>query len=205
MNGRDRDAALQLTPELREISEGLAVYERLLRRWQSKINLVGRSTLDAIWTRHFADSVQLARFANLDARWADLGSGAGFPGLVLSMLQRFRGVGEMHLIESDSRKAAFLREVSRETGAHAHVHNTRCEDILPEIGPNVLVSRAMADVGTLCRHAQPFVEKGAVGLFLKGRDVGAELTAVSIPSNFSIEIAPSKVDAAGAIVQVRLI
>ncbi len=205
MNGKDRDTALQLAPELRDIEEGLAVYERLLRRWQSKINLVGRSTLDGVWTRHFADSGQLAHFADLSERWADLGSGAGFPGLVLAMLQRFRGVGEMHLIESDSRKAAFLREVSRETGASAFVHNTRCEDILAEIQPDVLASRAMADIGTLFRYTRPFVEKGSVGLFLKGRDVGAELTAAAIPSNFSVQTAPSKVDPEGVVVQVRLV
>lgn len=205
MNGKDRDNALQLAPELRDIAEGLAVYERLLRRWQSRINLVGRSTLDDVWTRHFADSGQLAQFADLSDRWVDLGSGAGFPGLVLAMLQQFRGVGEMHLIESDSRKAAFLREVSRETGTNAIVHNARCEDILAELQPDVLVSRAMADAGALFRHARPFVEKGSVGLFLKGRDVGAELTAAAIPSSFSVVIAPSKVDAEGAVVQVRLV
>lgn len=201
----DRAAALQIAPGLRNIAEQLSVYEHLLRRWQPKINLVGRSTLETVWTRHFADSAQLAEFADLGGRWVDLGSGAGFPGMVLALLQRFRGVGEMHLIESDSRKAAFLREVSRETGAGALVHNARCEDVLGELQLAVLTSRAMADTATLFRYARPFVEKGAVGLFLKGRDVGAELTAASISSNFSVQIARSKVDAEGAVVQVRLV
>jgi len=201
----DRDKALAIAPELRDIAPQLARYEQLLRRWQQKINLVGSSTLDAVWTRHFADSAQLSSFADLSGQWVDLGSGAGLPGLVLSQLQRFRGVGEMHLIESDSRKAAFLREVSRETGANAIVHNARCEDVLADLKPTVLVSRAMADIATLVRYARPFVENGTVGLFLKGRDVGAELTAASIPSNFSTVLAPSKVDPNGAIVQVRSI
>jgi len=205
MNSEDRAVALGIAPGLEDIAERLAVYDQLLRRWQPKINLVGRSTLNAIWTRHFADSAQLAEFGNLGGQWVDLGSGAGFPGLVLALLQRFRGVGEMHLIESDSRKAAFLREVSRETGANAFIHNDRCEDVLPELTPSVLTSRAMADIATRLQYASPFVEKGAVGLFLKGRDVGAELTRTSIPSNFSIVLAPSKVDPTGAIVQVRLV
>lgn len=205
MSIEDRERAFRIVPEMRDIADRLCVYERLLRRWQPKINLIGRSTLNAIWTRHFADSAQLAAFADLKGQWVDLGSGAGFPGLVLALGQRFRGAGEMHLIESDSRKAAFLREVSRETGADAFVHNARCEDVLIALNPSVLVSRAMADTATLWRYARPFVEKGATGLFLKGRDVGAELTAASIPSSFSIMITPSKVDADGAIVQVRLV
>jgi len=185
--------------------EVLEVYERLLVRWGRTINLVGNSTLSAIWTRHFMDSAQLAGFAQLGGSWVDLGSGAGFPGLVIALLQRFHSVGEMHLIESDARKAAFLREVSRETGARAHVHNARCEDVLPSLQPAVITSRAMADIGRLVAYAQPFVEKGALGLFLKGRDVVSELTMFPIPSNFEVVLNPSKTDPRAAIVLVRAV
>ncbi|MBX3524974.1 MAG: 16S rRNA (guanine(527)-N(7))-methyltransferase RsmG [Rhodoblastus sp.] len=202
---RDRSVALALEPGLRDIVEVLEVYERLLVRWGRKINLVGNSTLAAIWTRHFMDSAQLAGFAPLAGSWVDLGSGAGFPGLVIALLQRFHSVGEMHLIESDVRKAAFLREVSRETGARAHVHNARCEDVLPSLQPAVITSRAMADIGRLVAYAQPFVEKGALGLFLKGRDVVSELTSSSIPSNFEVVLNPSKTDPRAAIVLVRAV
>ena len=201
----DRGVALALEPGLRDIVEELEIYERLLVRWGRTINLVGNSTLSAIWTRHFMDSAQLAGFAPLAGSWVDLGSGAGFPGLVIALLQRFHSVGEMHLIESDVRKAAFLREVSRETGARAHVHNARCEDVLPSLQPAVITSRAMADIGRLVAYAQPFVEKGALGLFLKGRDVVAELTNSAIPSNFQVVLNPSKTDPRAAIVQVRAI
>ena len=197
--------ALALEPRLRDIVEALEVYERLLVRWGRKINLVGISTLAAIWTRHFMDSAQLAGFAPLAGSWVDLGSGAGFPGLVIALLQQFHSVGEMHLIESDVRKAAFLREVSRETGARAHVHNARCEDVLPSLQPAVITSRAMADIGRLVAYAQPFVEKGALGLFLKGRDVVSELTSSSIPSNFEVVLNPSKTDPRAAIVLVRAV
>lgn len=201
----DQRMALQAEPELGDIAERLEVYERLLVRWGRTINLVGRSTQSAIWTRHFMDSAQLTTFAPLSGCWVDLGSGAGFPGLVIALLQRFHRVGEMHLIESDARKAAFLREVSRETGAGAYIHSARCEDVLPTLQPDVITSRAMADLGQLFDYAQPFVEKGAIGLFLKGRDVVAELTKLSIPSSLEIVLNPSKTDPRAAIVQVRAI
>jgi 16S rRNA (guanine527-N7)-methyltransferase len=198
----DRDRALELVPALREIESQLVVYEDLLRRWQMRMNLVGRSTLSEIWTRHFADSGQLLSDAAVNKRWADLGSGAGFPGLVLSLLQG-RNEGEMHLIESDTRKAAFLREVSRETGSRAVVHNSRVEDVIGDIDPSIVTSRAMADIAILFRAARPFVEKGGAGLFLKGRDIAAELTRASIPSNFAVRLRPSKVDPASSVVLIE--
>ena len=198
----DRDRALELVPALREIEKQLMIYEDLLRRWQMRMNLVGRSTLSELWTRHFADSGQLLGDAPLGQRWADFGSGAGFPGLVLSLLQD-RNEGEMHLIESDTRKAAFLREVSRETGSRAVVHNSRVEDVIGDIDPSIVTSRAMADIAILFRAVRPFVEKGGAGLFLKGRDIAAELTRASIPSNFSVRLRPSKVDPASSVVLIE--
>ena len=202
MSIADRQRALERRPELGRVAQQLEIYENLLLRWQSSINLVGRSTLDEVWTRHFLDSAQLADLAPLDRRWADLGSGAGFPGLVIALFQQTHAAGEMHLIESDKRKAAFLREVSREIGARAHIHNERCEDVLSEIQPEVVVSRAMTDIGRLIAYAQPFVEKGGVGLFPKGRDIVVELTRASIPSNFQIVLKQSRTDPEAAIVQV---
>ena len=202
MSIADRQRALERRPELGRVAQQLEIYENLLLRWQSSINLVGRSTLDEVWTRHFLDSAQLADLAPLDRRWADLGSGAGFPGLVIALFQQTHAGGEMHLIESDKRKAAFLREVSREIGARAHIHNERCEDVLSEIQPEVVVSRAMTDIGRLIAYAQPFVEKGGVGLFPKGRDIVVELTRASIPSNFQIVLKQSRTDPEAAIVQV---
>ena len=198
----DKENALQLIPALRAISAKLDIYCELLKRWQTRINLVGGSTLDKIWTRHFADSAQLAEFVYLRRKWVDLGAGAGFPGFVLAMLQN-QNEGEMHLIESDTRKAAFLREVSRETQTPVAIHNARAENVLTELNPDVLTSRAMADMASLFQAARPFVEKGGSGVFLKGRDIGSELTAAAIPSSFSVKLFPSKIDAQGAIVLVR--
>lgn len=203
MNSTDRERALLLAPKLLEIENELAAYEKLLRKWQGRINLVSSSTLDSIWTRHFADSLQLADFGPEDRVWADLGSGAGFPGMVVALHQTKCSAGEMHLIESDTRKAAFLREVSRETGARVTIHNCRCEDLLPTIAPEVVTSRAMTNLADLIALCQPLVENGAIGLFLKGRDIGSELTVTPRNSNFSLELFPSKIDPAGSIVRLR--
>ena len=202
VSDEDRDRAIGLVPTLAVVADRLEVYAELLNKWQSRINLVGRSTLHDLWTRHFADSAQLAGIVPLAGCWADLGSGAGFPGLVLALMQD-RSASEMHLIESDARKAAFLREVSRETGAGAVVHKARCEDILAEIDPSVIASRAMANLETLWTLSAPLVEKGALALFMKGRDVASELTAASIPSSYSVTLFPSKIDAASSIVRIQ--
>ncbi len=202
VSDEDRDRAIGLVPTLAVVADRLEVYAELLNKWQSRINLVGRSTLHDLWTRHFADSAQLAGIVPLAGCWADLGSGAGFPGLVLALMQD-HSASEMHLIESDARKAAFLREVSRETGAGAIIHNGRSEDILRELSPNVVTSRAMAALAILFQQARPFVENGGVAVFLKGRDIGSELTRAAIPSNFSVSLETSLVDPDGSIVVVR--
>jgi 16S rRNA (guanine527-N7)-methyltransferase len=201
----DMERAIALVPMLGEVREQLLVYETLLRRWQTKVNLVGPSTLPRIWSRHFADSMQLAGFAALSANWADIGSGAGFPGLVLALAQRRHGAGQMHLIESDTRKAAFLREVSRETAAGVTVHNARCEDVLPLLKLDVITSRAMASLPDLLKLIRTHVENGGIGLFLKGRDVESELTKTSISSNFSVKLAPSKIDKDGVVVRISAV
>lgn len=198
-----RQNVLHAVPVLAEIEDELAIYESLLLRWQARLNLVSRSTLSDLWFRHFGDSGQLAGLAHTDVRWVDLGSGAGFPGMVISLLQSKRCAGEMHLIESDTRKVAFLREVSRETGASAVVHKARCEDILDDLAPEVIASRGMTNLKALWRLSAPLVEKGALALFMKGRDVASELTSAAIPSSFNVTLFPSHIDAASSIVRIQ--
>lgn len=204
-SGREWSKAhvLDSFPRLNPIAAELDIYSELLIRWQAKLNLVGPSTLPLIWLRHFADSAQLVEVFEPDGVWADLGSGAGFPGMVIALLQKAGG-GETHLIEADIRKAAFLREVSRETGARAIVHAQRAEGVLPTIAPAVITSRAMTSIDGLFKLSRYHVENGAVGLFLKGRDVVSELTKASIPSNFEVSLTPSRVDVEGCLVQIRL-
>lgn len=199
----DRQHALRLMNVSRETEALLAKLVELVLAWQSVKNLVGRSTLGEMWTRHVADSAQLVAHAPADARiWVDLGSGAGFPGLVVAVLLKDRPGFQMHLVESDGRKAAFLRAAAREIGAPVQVHNARIAQALPEIeGPvDVVSARALASLPELLEMSDDLLEKGAVGLFLKGQDVASELTA---DTTYSIVLKPSVTDPKSSIVIVR--
>ena len=130
----------------RETYEKLQVYHGLLLKWQRVKNLISRNSTDDIWERHFRDSAQLLEEGSDGDVWADLGSGGGFPGLVIAiLLLEFRPTATVHLIDSDHRKCAFLREVSRETGARTVVHCARIEDVIPDLDDIHIVSaRALA-------------------------------------------------------------
>ena len=190
----DRAAALRLFPISAETEARLAIYADLLLKWQKTINLVAPSTLPHLWTRHFADSIQV-QVALPEARlWVDLGSGAGFPGLVTAIILADTQDARVHLIESDRRKCAFLREVSRETGAPATIHVGRIEDVAATIADPVeaVSARALAPLPQLLAYAAPFLKKGAVGLFLKGQHIGDELTDSTITSRYEIEMLKSR-------------
>jgi 16S rRNA (guanine527-N7)-methyltransferase len=178
----------------RETVERLTIYANLLRRWQKTINLVAPSTLDDVWHRLFADSALLWADRPADARnWLDLGSGAGFPGLVLAIL----GVGgnSRHvLVESDSRKAAFLREVARETGVAVDIMCMRVENpgTRAKIGPiDCVTARALAPLPRLLELAAPYFEFSTLGLFPKGREVAAEIEEAARTWQFAYELKPS--------------
>jgi 16S rRNA (guanine527-N7)-methyltransferase len=206
----------------RETIERLATYERLLRQWQKAVNLVAASTLEDIWHRHFADSAQLVLLAPQARTWIDLGSGAGFPGLVVALMGADSGVtfpparlwGEgtarVVLIESNARKCAFLREVVREIGVGARVAvdilSTRIETAATQAslqGPDVVSARALAPFGKLIDLAAPLFASSTVGLFLKGRDVAAELEAAKGTWKFNVELAQSRAERDGRVVVVR--
>jgi 16S rRNA (guanine527-N7)-methyltransferase len=177
----DRARTLALTPVSRETAMRLDRLVALLLQWQRKTNLIAQSTIPQLWTRHVADSLQLLALAP-DARiWIDLGSGAGFPGLVLACALADKPGSMVHLIESNAKKAAFLREAIRLTGAAALVEAVRIEDIVRNQGlkADVVTARALAPLDRLLQLAYPWIERGAQGLFLKGQDVEAELTQAS--------------------------
>src|SRR5690242_8337682 len=132
----DKAEALKLTPVSRETESRLDRYIELLGQWQTKTNLVAPSTLPHLWTRHVADSLQLLSLAPDAKTWVDLGSGGGFPGIVLACALAEKPGSVVHLVERNSKKAAFLREALRITGAPGIVHATRIEDIVDSIqGP----------------------------------------------------------------------
>jgi 16S rRNA (guanine527-N7)-methyltransferase len=201
---RDRAAALALFPLSPETEQRFAIYVELLKKWQKTINLVAASTLPHIWTRHFADSLQVQAAAP-DARlWVDLGSGAGFPGLVTAIRLAGDPRAKVHLIEADQRKCAFLREVSRETGAPTVIHPGRIESVAQKIDEPIeaVSARALAPLPDLVAYAAEFLEKGAVGLFLKGQDIACELTDSALLSTYEISISESVTSPSGRLVTV---
>ena len=201
----DRAKALKLTPVSDDALARLDKYAALLAEWQSRINLVAPSTLPQLWTRHIADSLQLLRHAP-DARiWVDLGSGAGFPGIPIACALAQTPGAQVHLVESNGKKAAFLREALRVTGAPAEVHAERIENYGESFTgkTDVVTARALAPLDLLLDQAFPFIERGAIGLFLKGQDIGAELTDSSKRWSVDATKAKSVTDPDGCILVVR--
>ena len=204
MTPSDRAEALRFCPVLKQAEPELEIYERMLRDWNKRINLVSASTLDEVWTRHFADSAQLHELLPHVSRWADLGSGAGFPGMVLALLVKRRPGASVSLIESDHRKAAFLRVVSRETDAPATVICGRIETELPRLEGAVegLSARALAPLRQLLDWSEGLLLKSATGAFLKGENWRAELTGAKAEDNFSLVEKASRTHPSGRIVIV---
>jgi 16S rRNA (guanine527-N7)-methyltransferase len=190
----------------RETKEKLGLLESELRRWQAIKNLVGPGTLDHIWDRHIVDSLQLLELAPTAKTWLDLGSGAGFPGLVLAIAGYERGL-QVDLVESNSRKCAFLRHIVRLTGARAKVHEARLETVIPSfVGKADIVSaRALASLAQLLEWTEPLLKTGTTGLFPKGRDAESELTEARESWTFDLEILPSRTDADARILRITSI
>lgn len=185
----------------RETLERLTVYHGLLRKWQPSINLVGPKTLDEAWSRHFFDSAQLWSYLPPDTRTlVDLGSGAGFPGLVLAVM----GVPDVHLIESDARKCAFLREVARTTDTKVTIHNRRIEAVAP-FAADVVTARALAPLSALLTWAAPFLSGGGTALFLKGQTADDELTEAGKSWTMGVERFPSLTEPSAAILRLSAI
>jgi 16S rRNA (guanine527-N7)-methyltransferase len=206
----DRARALALTPVSRETSERLDRFVELLLRWQRTSNLIAPSTVSRLWTRHIADSLQLIELAPQARVWIDLGSGAGFPGLVLAIALAGTPGAIVHLIESNTKKAAFLREAQRVTGASASVHLQRIEDFTASFqgAADIVTARAVAPLKSLLAQCFPLLGKsGATGLFAKGQHAELELedAAAQMKSwNMHATLAPSRTDPAGRIVVIRL-
>lgn len=190
------EAAFPLPPDL---PEKLDRYEALLRKWQGAINLVAPSTLPEARRRHFEDSLQLVPLIPTGARTlVDLGSGAGFPGLVLALATGL----ETHLIESDQRKAEFLRAVSREIQAPVTVHARRIEQV-PAFRADVVTARALAALPVLLGHAARFSGPHTVAIFPKGRAAEAELTALPPSPKMTIDLHPSRTDPDAVLIRIE--
>jgi 16S rRNA (guanine527-N7)-methyltransferase len=200
----DRARAMALVPVSREIAARLDRFVALLLQWQTRINLIAPSTIPAIWTRHIADSLQLLELAPQAKCWVDLGSGGGFPGIPIGCALADVAGATVHLVESNAKKAAFLREAVRHIGAPAIVHPVRIEEFMRNFSerPDVVTARALAPLQDLLALAEPLLKTGAKGLFPKGQDVDAELTLASKCWSMQMELVPSKTDPRARIVVV---
>lgn len=202
----DKAQALALTPVSQQTEARLDKFVALLLQWQAKTNLVAPSTMLQFWVRHVSDSLQLLDLAPKNAKvWVDFGSGGGFPAIPVACALAERPGAHVHLVESNGKKAAFLREAIRVTGVPATVHAIRVEDFGDSFGDRVEVvsARALAPLKTLCDQAVPFIDRGAVGLFPKGQDVDAELTEAARYWTLSVEKVPSKTSREGCIIVVK--
>jgi 16S rRNA (guanine527-N7)-methyltransferase len=200
----DKAAALALTPVSRETEARLDHYVDLLVEWQAKTNLISPSTLPQLWTRHIADSLQLLDLAPNAKHWLDFGSGGGFPGVVLACALADREGASVQLVERNAKKAAFLREALRVTGAAGSV-------ILADIGDYVdslqvpidcITARAVAPLHMLLGYAEPLVRRGTKALFLKGQDVESELTEATKYWNIEYLLHQSRTGGNGWIVEI---
>jgi 16S rRNA (guanine527-N7)-methyltransferase len=179
----------------------LEAYLALLTEWNGKMNLVGPSALAEFWPRHAYDSAQLLRLAPEANTWADLGAGAGFPGLVLAILLKGRPGAQVHLVESMAKRCRFLSEVAQKLALPAQIHNRRAEDL--GIKVDIVTARACAPLPRLLGYAEPYLRKGATGLFLKGQDVVSELTEAAKYWKFDAELSASSSAPDGRILHVK--
>jgi 16S rRNA (guanine527-N7)-methyltransferase len=204
ISSADKAAALALTPVSRETEARLDRYIALLAEWQAKTNLVAPSTLPNLWTRHISDSLQLLSLAPSAKSWVDLGSGGGFPGVVLACALAETPGASIHLVERIAKKAAFLREAIRVTGTPGTVHLADIGDSVDRIADTIdcVTARALAPLHQLIGFAEPWVRKGAKALFLKGQDVDAELTEATKYWNIEPKLHSSRTGGHGWIVEL---
>jgi 16S rRNA (guanine527-N7)-methyltransferase len=203
----DKAEALKLTPVSRETEARLDRYLDLLREWQAKTNLVAPSTLPNLWTRHISDSLQLLTIAPSARVWLDLGSGGGFPGVVLACALAESAGAMVHLVDRNAKKAAFLREALRITRSPGTVHLADIGDIVDRIaGPvDCVTARAVAPLHQLIGFAEPLLKRGAKALFLKGQDVEAELTEATKYWKIEPQLHSSRTGGHGWIVELNRI
>ena len=185
----------------RETLARLEIYAALLATWNKRMNLVAASTLKDLWRRHMLDSAQLHRYIPKESRvLVDFGSGAGFPGLVLAIM----GVPDVHLVESNQRKCAFLREAARVTHTHVTIHCGRAESLTPWPA-DVVTARALSSLSLLLEYAEPFLTPKTVCLFPKGRGVKEELMETQKTWKIAFDMLYSMTDTQGTILRLEAI
>jgi len=184
----------------RETTEKLEIYLSLLTKWNKSINLVGKTTLETAPTRHFADSLQLWDYRAPFQTWVDIGSGAGFPGMVLAIASE--GKGDFHFVESDARKSAFLRNVSRETDTPVTVHTDRIENV-EALKADIVSARALASISQLFEYTEEILKPDGICLYLKGQSCESELDEASQNWTYKAKQFASQTDDNGTILRIK--
>lgn len=198
----DRDTFIHATGAGPEVMARLDAFLVILTDWNSRMNLVGPSALANFWGRHAYDSAQLLRIVPAAKIWADLGAGAGFPGIVIASFLAGTEGATVHLIESMTKRCAFLRYVSQDLALPTLIYNRRAESL--HLSPvDVVTARALAPMPRLLEYAQPLLRGSTVGLFLKGRDVDRELEEARKSWWFDVSLTPSASDPEGRIVSLK--
>ncbi|ARP62731.1 16S rRNA (guanine(527)-N(7))-methyltransferase [Mesorhizobium sp. WSM1497] len=198
-------ASLQDTagPVSRETFDRLVAFEQMFQKWNRSINLVAQSTSGDVWQRHILDSAQLARIEPQATRWVDIGSGGGFPGLVMAFLLAERHAASIDLIESNRKKASFLQTVVGQFSLPARVVARRIDDSHALVStPQIVTVRALAPLSTLLDLSAPWLISGARGLFHKGRDYRTEVQESVHRWSFDLVEHPSVTDAGGVILEL---
>jgi 16S rRNA (guanine527-N7)-methyltransferase len=180
--------------------DDLEAFRLMLARANAQMNLVGDSTLEDFWRRHFLDSAQLLWFSPGARRWADLGSGAGLPGVIIAILLKGRPGAKVHLVESMGKRCRFLASVVEALNLPAEIHNVRAESL--KLTVEVVTARACAPLSKLLSFAEPYLARGARGLFLKGKDVEAEVAEARTLWRFDAELLSSLSDPRGRVLSI---
>ena len=203
-DGNGPEAVEALLPVSRETRDRLVALVNLVRRWQKAENLIAPSTLPDIWSRHVADSAQLVGFFPTAHRWLDIGSGGGFPGLVLGSFMAAREGGMVHLVESNARKCAFLRTAARELAVPVDVHQGRIEDVLKD-PPDcaMLTARALAPLPQLLDLSAPVLARGTPAAFFKGADFVREIEEATLSWDLDLVKHTNRIDDRGVILEIR--
>jgi 16S rRNA (guanine527-N7)-methyltransferase len=188
----------------RETFQTLIVFEKRFRSWNARINLVANSTLTELWRRHILDSAQLFRLAPEAKNWLDIGSGGGFPGLILAILLKERDGGRIQMVESNRKKAAFLQAMTGELSLPAEIRAVRIEDAPGQVRqPDIVTARALTALDGLLALSSPWLMKGATGLFHKGRDYRAEIAESSLNWRFDLIEHQSATESGAMILEIK--
>ena len=194
----------EIYPVSRETLERFKLLYNGVLQWQAKTNLISNATKDEIWERHIADSLQCIAIKPEAETWVDIGSGGGFPGLVIAAIMAELPDSDVQLVESNNKKCAFLRQMNRQMRANAQIHNERIESAAKRIKtPEIVTARALAALPKLLELSSPWLQNGAVGLFHKGREFEAELEECNGLWRFDLVKHESRISQDSVILEIR--